>query len=61
MSERKLSKGEYKMEMIEKLKLLKEKLCEQEKVEETSVKEKPKVKKIGTLKDGRRIFKNTQS
>ena len=49
------------MEIIEKLKLLKEKLCEQEKVENFVTKEKPKVKKIGTLKDARRLFKNTQS
>ncbi|MBR3198768.1 MAG: hypothetical protein IKG27_01995 [Bacilli bacterium] len=49
------------METIEKLKLLKEKLCEQEKVEKPASKEKPKIKKIGTLKDGRRLFEKSQS
>lgn len=49
-----------KEEMIKKLKLLKESI---EKLDESKGRQndKPKVKKIGTLKDARRIYKNIQS
>ena len=52
-----------KEEIIKKLKLLKESIEEFEKLDKSKgpQNEKPKVKKIGTLKDDRRIFKNTQS